>query len=60
MREEAVAELLAKAGASRAVVEKLVADGLLAAVEFGGKKFYVRTFRAAGEGGKAGETAGGR
>lgn len=60
MREEAVAELLAKAGASPAVVEKLVADGMLAEVEFGGKKFYVRTFRAAGEGGKAGETAGGR
>jgi wyosine [tRNA(Phe)-imidazoG37] synthetase (radical SAM superfamily) len=51
MREEAVAELLAKAGAPRAVVEKLVADGLLAAVEFGGKKFYVRTFRAGSEGG---------
>jgi len=52
MREEAVAELLAKAGASPAVVEKLVADGMLAAVEFGGKKFYVRTFRAAGGGGE--------
>ncbi|HUV87817.1 MAG TPA: radical SAM protein [bacterium] len=52
MREEAVAELLAKAGASPAVVGKLVADGTLAEVEFGGKKFYVRTFRAAGGGGE--------
>jgi wyosine [tRNA(Phe)-imidazoG37] synthetase (radical SAM superfamily) len=51
MREEAVAELLAKAGAPPAVVEKLVADGLLAEIEFGGKKFYVRTFRAGSEGG---------
>lgn len=52
MREEAVAELLAKAGASRAVLEKLVADGMLAEVEFGGKKFYVRTFRAGGGSGE--------
>jgi len=44
MREEAVAALLARAGASRAVVEKLVAGGMLAEVEFDGKKFYVRKF----------------
>ncbi len=52
MREEAVAELLAKAGAEWGAVERLLADGLLAAVECGGKKFYVRTFRAGSEGGK--------
>lgn len=48
MREAAVADLLARAGASRAVVEKLIADGMLAEVEFGGKKFYVRTFEKGG------------
>ena len=48
MREEAVAALLAKAGASAEVVEKLVADGSLAAVEFGGRKFYVRRFKKDG------------
>jgi wyosine [tRNA(Phe)-imidazoG37] synthetase (radical SAM superfamily) len=52
MREEAVAALLAKAGASPGVVEKLVAEGMLTEVEFSGKKFYVRAFRAAGEGGE--------
>lgn len=51
MREEAVAALLAKAGAFPEVVEKLVADGALAAVEFGGKKFYVRRFEKVGRGG---------
>jgi len=44
MREEAVAELLAKAGAEWAAVERLLDAGLLAAVEFGGRKFYVRRF----------------
>jgi wyosine [tRNA(Phe)-imidazoG37] synthetase (radical SAM superfamily) len=44
MREEAVAELLAKAGAGREAVERLVAAGLVAAVEFEGRKFFVRRF----------------
>jgi wyosine [tRNA(Phe)-imidazoG37] synthetase (radical SAM superfamily) len=44
MREDAVAALLAKAGASAAVLEKLVAEGLLAEVEYDGKKFFVRKF----------------
>lgn len=48
MREEAVAELLAKAGAGWGAVERLVADGLLAAVTFGGRKFYVRRFEKGG------------
>jgi wyosine [tRNA(Phe)-imidazoG37] synthetase (radical SAM superfamily) len=48
MREEAVAALLARAGASRAVVEELVADGMLAEVEFDGKRFYVRRFAKGG------------
>ncbi len=48
MREEAVADLLARAGASRAAVDKLVADGMLAEVEFDGKKFYVRKFGTGG------------
>jgi wyosine [tRNA(Phe)-imidazoG37] synthetase (radical SAM superfamily) len=52
MREEAVAALLARAGASRAVVEELVADGMLAEVEFDGKRFYVRRF---GKGGRRGD-----
>jgi wyosine [tRNA(Phe)-imidazoG37] synthetase (radical SAM superfamily) len=44
MREDAVAALLAKAGAPDAVLEKLVAEGLLAEVEYEGKKFFVRKF----------------
>ena len=45
MREEAVAALLAKAGAEWDAVERLVDAGLLAAVEFAGRKFYVRKFK---------------
>jgi wyosine [tRNA(Phe)-imidazoG37] synthetase (radical SAM superfamily) len=45
MREEAVAALLAKAGADWDVVNKLIARNELASVEFGGRKFYVRKFR---------------
>jgi wyosine [tRNA(Phe)-imidazoG37] synthetase (radical SAM superfamily) len=44
MEEEAVAALLAKAGAGWNAVERLVDAGLLAAVEFAGRKFYVRRF----------------
>jgi wyosine [tRNA(Phe)-imidazoG37] synthetase (radical SAM superfamily) len=44
MREEAVAALLAKAGADWGAVERLLDAGLLAAVEFAGRKFYVRKF----------------
>ena len=51
MREEAVAELLAKAGADWGAVERLLADGLLAAVEFAGRKFYVRRFEEGRGGG---------
>jgi len=45
MEEEAVAALLAKAGAEWDAVERLVDDGLLAAVEFAGRKFYIRKFK---------------
>jgi wyosine [tRNA(Phe)-imidazoG37] synthetase (radical SAM superfamily) len=45
MREEAVAALLAKAGADWDAVDRLVDAGLLAAVEFAGRKFYVRKFK---------------
>jgi wyosine [tRNA(Phe)-imidazoG37] synthetase (radical SAM superfamily) len=55
MREEAVAALLARAGASRAVVEGLVAGGMLAEVEFDGKKFYVRKFAKGGRRGYQGD-----
>jgi wyosine [tRNA(Phe)-imidazoG37] synthetase (radical SAM superfamily) len=48
MREEAVAALLAKAGADWGAVERLVDAGLLAAVEFAGRKFYVRRFEKGG------------
>jgi wyosine [tRNA(Phe)-imidazoG37] synthetase (radical SAM superfamily) len=45
MREEAVAALLAKAGAEWDAVERLLDAGLLAAVEFAGRKFYIRKFK---------------
>ena len=42
LREKAVNELLKRANADYSVVEKLVKDGKLAVVEFGGEKFYIR------------------
>jgi wyosine [tRNA(Phe)-imidazoG37] synthetase (radical SAM superfamily) len=45
MRREAVAELLAKAGAAWDVVDELIGRDELASVEFGGREFYVRKFR---------------
>ena len=42
MREEAVRELLRKADAGWAVIEKLIEDGNLMQVEYQGKRFYMR------------------
>jgi len=42
MREEAVRELLARAGADWAVVHRLIARGLLLELEYEGRKFYLR------------------
>ncbi|MBC8448427.1 MAG: radical SAM protein [Chloroflexi bacterium] len=46
MREEAVAELLARAGADWPVVHRLIAQGQLVETEYEGRKFYVRKFHA--------------
>ncbi len=42
LREKAINELLKKANADYSIVEKLVKEGKLAVVEFGGEKFYIR------------------
>ncbi|AEK72759.1 hypothetical protein GQS_04290 [Thermococcus sp. 4557] len=42
MREEAVRELLRKAGADWDVVEGLIRDGKLIELEYGGRRFYMR------------------
>ncbi|NJE09758.1 radical SAM protein [Thermococcus sp. MAR1] len=42
MREEAVRELLRKAGADWDVVERLLRDGKLIKLEYGGRRFYMR------------------
>ncbi|QDA30904.1 radical SAM protein [Thermococcus indicus] len=42
MREEAVRELLRKAGADWDVVEELLRDGKLIELEYGGRRFYMR------------------
>lgn len=44
MREEAVRELLTKAGGDWAVVEKLIDTGLLTETEYEGRKYYMRRF----------------
>jgi hypothetical protein len=45
MREEAVATLLARSGASRDLVERLVAQGDLVKTEWEGHTFYLRKFK---------------
>lgn len=45
MREDAVREFLAKAGAGWSVIEKLTARGQLLKTLYKGKKFYLRKFR---------------
>ncbi|ASJ04132.1 radical SAM protein [Thermococcus barossii] len=42
MREEAVEELLRKAGAGWETVERLIREGKLIELEYGGKRFYMR------------------
>jgi wyosine [tRNA(Phe)-imidazoG37] synthetase (radical SAM superfamily) len=42
MREEAVRELLRKAGADWETVERLIREGKLIELEYGGKRFYMR------------------
>jgi len=42
MREEAVAELLRKAGVGWGIVEKLIKDGTLVEVRYRGNRFYMR------------------
>ena len=42
MREEAVGELLARAGSEWAIVDKLVVQGCLVETEYAGRRFYVR------------------
>ena len=44
MREEAVAELLSKAGATWRAVQELIDGGNLVQLEYQGKKFYTRSF----------------
>lgn len=42
MREDAVAQVLARAGSDWGVVKKLVEEGLLVESRYGGKRFYLR------------------
>ena len=46
MREEAVSEFLAQAGADRPVIHRLIAQGQLVETEYRGRKFYVRRLHA--------------
>jgi len=45
MREQAVGEFLARAGADWPVVHRLIAQGQLVEMEYKGRKFYVRKLR---------------
>ena len=49
MREEAVTEFLARAGADWPVVREMVARGQLVEAEYGGLKFYVRKLGVRGQ-----------
>lgn len=46
MREDALKELLKKANAEWDVVEKLIAEGKLIELEYGGKRFYMRKLKS--------------
>ncbi|MCA6212909.1 radical SAM protein [Thermococcus bergensis] len=46
MREDALRELLKKANAGWDIVEKLIAEGKLIALEYGGKRFYMRKLKS--------------
>jgi anti-sigma regulatory factor (Ser/Thr protein kinase) len=58
MREDAVADLLARTGLGWPVVEELVQDGLLARREHGGRTFFVRRFARPVPGAAGGPTPG--
>ena len=58
MREEAVADLLARTGQGWPVVEELVADGRLARCEHAGRTFFVRRFARPAPVATAGATPG--
>lgn len=49
MRQDAVAELLRRAGAGWAVVRGLVERGELVVADYGGHRFYVRRLQRAQE-----------
>lgn len=53
MREDAVRELLAGAGATMSVVRMLVADGRLVETSYDGHKFYTRSLRGVSVHGRA-------
>jgi hypothetical protein len=44
MRESAVRDLLVRANADWSLVEKMLAEGKLKAVEYLGKRYFVRCF----------------
>jgi len=46
LREDAVASVLARAGSDWGVVQRLVEEGLLIELSYGGKRFYVRRLPA--------------
>ncbi len=46
MREDAVKELLNKAGADWSIIDRLKEEGKLIEVEYGGKKFYMRKLKS--------------
>jgi len=48
MREEAIKTFLERAGASSAVVEELLARGLLAATQYAGHTYYLRVIKRGG------------
>jgi wyosine [tRNA(Phe)-imidazoG37] synthetase (radical SAM superfamily) len=58
MREDAVADLLARTGQGWPVVEELVADGRLSRREHGGRTFFVRRFARPASVAVAGATPG--
>ncbi len=46
MREDAVKELLSKAGADWSIIDKLEEEGKIIELEYGGRKFYMRKLRS--------------
>ena len=44
MREDAIANLLARSNTNREIIEKLITEEKLIEIEYFGKKFYLRKF----------------